>query len=88
MNRIFVNEFRLLSIVSLFIELAGNLRSYRWSCNAATANNSRKQLCTRMLHKHMCHNCDISGTPIADKESPCVFIDAMRDTDFLIGKER
>ena len=44
MNRIFVNEFRLLSIVSLFIELAGNLRSYRWSCNAATANNSRKQL--------------------------------------------
>ena len=44
MNRIFVNEFRLLSIVSLFIELAGNLRSYRWSRNAATANNSRKQL--------------------------------------------
>ena len=32
-------------LLSLFIELAGNLRSYRWSCNAATANNSRKQLC-------------------------------------------
>ena len=31
--------------LKLFIELAGILRPYRWSCNAATANNSRKHLC-------------------------------------------
>ena len=37
-------------LLSLFIELAGNLRSYRWSCNAATANNSRKQLCNSVLN--------------------------------------